>query len=108
MIPMQFWAKLIERQNDLRLRISQAGGILMLVCFLIAVVLEKMGESNELAWVGVLAGLCLALMGWICTAFIWKTGWRCSGLNYCSGIFIGKECVSGRETEVGGHSCLNR
>jgi len=69
MIPMQFWAKLVERQNDLRLRVSQAGGILMLVCFLIAVVLEKMGESNDLAWVGVVAGLCLALIGWILRRF---------------------------------------
>jgi hypothetical protein len=66
---MQFWVKLVERRNDPRLIVSQAGGILMVVCFLLAAVLEKMGKSSELAMVGALAGLCLALIGWILRGF---------------------------------------
>jgi hypothetical protein len=69
MTPMQCWVKLVERPKDLSLRISQAGGILMAVCFVIAAVLKKMGESDELAGVGIVAGLCLALMGWILRRF---------------------------------------
>jgi hypothetical protein len=69
MFPIQFWTKLVEQKNDLSLRISQAGGILMLACFIMGAVLEKMGRPSDLAAVGGLAGLCLALVGWIFRKF---------------------------------------
>jgi hypothetical protein len=37
----------------------------MIACFGLTVVLEKLGKSNELASIGIVAGLCLALVGWI-------------------------------------------
>jgi hypothetical protein len=69
MEPMQFWTKLVKRQNDLRLRLSEAGGIIMIACFGLTVVLEKLGKPDELASAGIVAGLCLALVGWILRGF---------------------------------------
>ena len=33
MMPMQFWSKLVRQRNNWRLRVSQAGFILIIVCF---------------------------------------------------------------------------
>jgi hypothetical protein len=63
MEPMQFWTKLVKRQHDIRLKLSEAGGILMLLSLGLLSVLGKMGKSIELGFVGLLAGLCLVLMG---------------------------------------------
>jgi hypothetical protein len=66
---MQFWTKLVKNQHDLRLRLSEAGGIIMILCLALMGVLEKTGRSEELASIGMVAGLCLALMGWILRGF---------------------------------------
>jgi len=63
MEPMQFWTKLVKSQHDITLRMSEAGGILMLVGLCMIRVLEKMGKSADLALVGIVAGLCLVVMG---------------------------------------------
>jgi hypothetical protein len=63
MEPMQFWTKLVQRQHKIRLRLSEMGGILMFVCFLLMSVLARKRMSVELALIGFLAGLCLVLMG---------------------------------------------
>ena len=63
MEPMQFWAKLVKNQHDIRLRLSEAGGILMLLSLGLMGVLHRMSNSGELALVGIVAGLCLVLMG---------------------------------------------
>lgn len=69
MEPMQFWTKLVKHQNDLRLRLSEAGGILLVASWGMAVLLTKSGRSAELAYVSMVAGLCLALVGWILRGF---------------------------------------
>jgi hypothetical protein len=66
---MQFWTKLVLPQNDIRLKVSQAGGIIMLVCALVGLVLEKTGNSSDLPWVGLIAGLAIALIGWVLRGF---------------------------------------
>ena len=63
MEPMQFWAKLVKNQHDIRLRLSEAGGILMLLSLGLMGVLHRMGNSGELALVGIVAGLCLVRGG---------------------------------------------
>jgi hypothetical protein len=69
MEPMQYWTKLVKHQNDLRLRLSEVGGLVMIVSLGMMAVLEKTGRSEELAEVGLVAGLCLALVGWILRGF---------------------------------------
>ncbi len=69
MEPMQFWTKSVKHQNDIRVRLSEAGGILMLVCGVLVSVAEKMRYSEEPAAIGALAGLCLLLVGWILRGF---------------------------------------
>ena len=41
----------------------------MAICFVLAAVLEKLGKSTDLAFVGMLAGLAMALIGWILRRF---------------------------------------
>jgi len=62
---MQFWSKLVKSQRDIRARLSESGGILILVSLGLMVVLEKLGRSPEIALIGMVAGLCLAIVGWI-------------------------------------------
>ena len=66
---MQFWTKLVEHPNDLRLRLSQAGGLLMLVCMFLGTVLEKMGKSGDWFFCGIFAGLAIAFIGWALRGF---------------------------------------
>jgi hypothetical protein len=63
MEPMQFWTKLVKSQHALRLRLSEVGGTVMFVSFCLIGVLDRMGKSVELALIGIVAGLCLVLMG---------------------------------------------
>src|SRR6201995_2832120 len=64
MEPMQFWAKLVVWPNDLRMRLSEAGWIMMLVCAIVAAILEKFGSPGaEYVMVGASVGLLLALIG---------------------------------------------
>ena len=62
---MQFWTKLVKHRVDLRLRLSQAGGILFIASFGIEKILEQMGASAEPATVLKLTGLGVAIVGWI-------------------------------------------
>jgi hypothetical protein len=62
---MQFWTKVVKQQTDIRLRVSQAGGIIMVAGLLYSLVLENQGEPVDLAAVVTLAGLATVIIGWI-------------------------------------------
>jgi hypothetical protein len=65
MMAMQFWTKLVKQRTDPRLVLSRVGGILLMVSFGVWAALEKRGNSTELADVGMLAGFCILIVGWI-------------------------------------------
>jgi hypothetical protein len=63
MEPMQFWSKLVVKPNDIRTRLMEAGGIVMLVCWPLRAIMARMGHSEDFTLVGVLAGFTLVLIG---------------------------------------------
>ena len=64
---MQFWSKLVLHRNNWRLRLSQAGFILMIFCFGAGKIPVQMGVVREWITVGMLTGLGVALVGGILT-----------------------------------------
>ena len=62
-MPMQFWSKLVQHRISWRLRLSQTGWILIIGCYGAATLAERMGKDPELVFLGLLAGIGLAITG---------------------------------------------